>query len=32
MFESPTTTLTIFNEEMNDIMKIIKCLEDYVYW
>ena len=27
MFGSGVTTLTIFNEEMNDIMKIIKSLE-----
>ena len=28
MFGSGTTTLMIFNEEMNDIMKIIKSLEE----
>ena len=29
MFEFCTTTLIISNEEMNDIMKIIKSLEEY---
>ena len=28
MFGSGTTTLIILNEEMNDIMKIIKSLEE----
>ena len=28
MFGSGTTTLIIFNEEMNDIMKMIKSLEE----
>ena len=28
IFGSSTTTLTIFNEEMNDIMKIVKSLEE----
>ena len=28
MFESGTTTLVISNEEMNDIMKIVKSLEE----
>ena len=28
MFGSGTTTLKIFNEEMNDIMNIIKSLEE----
>ena len=28
MFWSGTTTLTIPNEEINDIMKIINCLEE----
>ena len=27
MFESATTTLIISNEEINDIMKIVKCQE-----
>ena len=29
MFESGTTTLLILNEELNDIMKIIKSLEEF---
>ena len=29
MFGSSTTTLIISNEEMNDIMKIVKSLEEY---
>ena len=29
MFGSGTTTSIIFNEEMNDIMKIIKYLEEF---
>ena len=29
MFGSGTTTLIISNEEMNDIMKIIRCLEEW---
>ena len=29
MFEFCTTTLIILNEEMNDIMKIIKYLEEF---
>ena len=28
MFQSGTTTLIISNEEMNDIMKIVKSLEE----
>ena len=28
MFRTGTTTLKIFNEEMNDFMKIIKSLEE----
>ena len=28
MFESGTTTLVISNEEMNDIMKLVKSLEE----
>ena len=28
MFESDNTTLIIYNEEMNDIMKIVKSLEE----
>ena len=28
IFGSSTTALTIFNEEMNDIMKIVKSLEE----
>ena len=28
MFESGNTTLIIFNEEVNDIMKIIKSLKE----
>ena len=28
MFGSGNTTLTVFNEEMNDIMKIVKSLKD----
>ena len=28
MFESDNTTLIIYNEEMNDIMKIVKLLEE----
>ena len=28
MFGSGTTTLIIYNEEMNDIMKIVKSLEE----
>ena len=28
MFPSATTTLIIFNEEMNDIMKIVQSLEE----
>ena len=31
MFGSGTTTLIILNEELNDIMKIVKSL-DLVYW
>ena len=30
MFESGTTTLIISNEEMNDIMKIVKSLEESI--
>ena len=29
MFRSPFTTLIISNEEMNDIMKIVKSLEEF---
>ena len=29
MFGSSTTTLIISNEEINDIMKIVKSLEEY---
>ena len=29
MLGSGTTTLIISNEEMNDIMKIIRCLEEW---
>ena len=29
MFGSNTTTLIIYNEEMNDIMKNIKSLEEF---
>ena len=32
MFGSGNTTLIISNEEMNDKMKIVKSLEDLVYW
>ena len=32
IFGSGMTALLISNEEMNDIMKIIKSLEDMVYW
>ena len=28
MFGSPTTTVTILNEEVNDTMEIVKCLEE----
>ena len=32
MFGSGYTILIISNEEINDVMKIIKSLEDLVYW
>ena len=32
MFRSGTMTLMIINEEMNDIIKIVKSLEDLVDW
>ena len=30
MFRSGTTTLILFNEEMNDTMKIVNSLEEFV--
>ena len=32
MFRSGTMTLIIINEEMNDIIKIVKSLEELVNW
>ena len=32
MFRSGTVTLIIINEEMNDIIKIVKSLEELVNW
>ena len=32
MFRSGTMTLIIINEEMNDIVKIVKSLEELVNW
>ena len=29
---SGTTTLTILNEEINDIMKTVPVLEDFIVW
>ena len=32
MFRSGTMTLIIINEEMNDVIKIVKSLEELVNW
>ena len=32
MFRSGTMTLIIINEEINDIIKIVKSLEELVNW
>ena len=32
MFGSGVTTLIISNEEMNDVMNVVKSLESFIYW